>query len=153
MVSAMMALCGGCTRPLVTSSPCSRYHLSGVASNILSPWKQPTSMRRIVMMSCSSAYRRMKGQRSLRGQTDVFKHRLHSDVRVMLSAPKQPINPNMVPSHCCDVIVHRTWRRRGKAASSFTTGKSLAMSSCRYRARPLDNRRNPRRKYPRSSID
>ena len=44
------------------------------------------------------------------------------------------INPNMVPSRtplriCCDVIVHRTWRRRGKAASRhlFTT-RSLLFS-------------------------
>ena len=92
-----------------------------------------TSMRRgVVMMACSSAYRRMKGPRSLRVRRIFLNTGCISEkcaCNVIGTETSHSINPNMVPSRtplriCCDVIVHRTWRRRGKAASRqfFTTG-------------------------------
>ena len=83
------------------------------------------------MMSCSSAYRRMKGPRSSLVRRMFLNTGCISEkcaCNVIGTETSHSINQNMVPSRTslrifCDVIVHRTWRRRGKAASRhfFTT--------------------------------
>ena len=107
----------------MTSRPWSRYHRNRcVASNILSPRYLPTSMRcGVVMMLCSSAYRRMNGPRSSRirrmflntGCISAKCSRNSSGMQMSHS-----IMPNTVPARtplriCRDVIVHRACRRRG----------------------------------------
>ena len=71
------------------------------------------------------------------GQTDVFLNTGCISEKyvcnVVGTETSHSINPNVVSSRtslkiCCDVIVHRTWHRRGKAASRHFSGTDLFSS-------------------------